>query len=142
MKTWMRTIAVVTSLAALGACGGSTGPQGPAGPAGATGATGATGGGFYANRGDMYCNSNVMANGATSVSAACNTTQDLPVSGGCSSSGGGVDIALNVDAPFGWNGTVAADIVTAEWNCEWTSASNGAVNVPGAQATICCVKHP
>jgi hypothetical protein len=88
----------------------------------------------------MYCNSKTMGPlPATGVSAACNTAQDLPISGGCSSGGSGPDIALNVDEPFGWNGSSG---LTAEWHCGWTSGSSGAVNVSDGLATICCVKHP
>jgi hypothetical protein len=137
MKSWMQIAAVVTFLAALGACGGATGPQGPAG------ATGANGGGSYVNRDDMYCNSSSTTTAGNAVfgSAACDATEDLPVSGGCIP-GATSDLApLVLDYPESWNFAAGP----AEWHCQWRLTANVSESLialmSSSKATICCVKH-
>jgi hypothetical protein len=147
MKRLLVGIAVLVTLAA---CGGSEGPQGPAGPQGATGTMGATGpagptgpagadgGGLYTNRSQAYCNSVTMAVDVNviTVTAACNNVNDLPLAGSCeTNSSANVDLAVN--QPLTWNDTS----FPARWTCSWT-ASGAFVNVPGAQATMCCVANP
>ena len=151
---------VVVFAAACDGQKGAAGPTGPQGPQGATGATGATGsqgptgptgpvgppgaanGGFYTSRNDVYCNVVQMATGATifTVSAICNSDQDLPLTGSCASIGGTGNLTLVVNTPELWAGMNVGN--PAGWGCGWINSVGQAVNVPGAAATICCIKHP
>jgi len=160
----MKPVAVfVLALAFGAACDGArgpvgpTGPQGPKGDTGATGATGSTGptgptgpmgppgaanGGYYTSRNDVYCNVVQMANGPTifTVSAACNSDQDLPLTGSCASIGGTGNLTLATNGPELWEGMNVGN--PANWGCGWINSSGQSVNVPGAAATICCIKKP
>ena len=144
----------------LHACGedSKTGTQGPAGPAGAPGATGVQGltgpagpqgpagpagaanGGLYTSRDNVYCNPVSMPNdGSLSVSAPCLSDRDLPLAGSCESVGGTGNLTLGTNRPSGWQGMNVGN--PAQWTCGWLNSAGQDVNVPGAQANICCIKH-
>jgi len=119
---------------------GATGPAGPVGPTGPQGPPGAANGGLYTSRNNVYCNVVQMANDSsvTSVAASCNSDQDLPLTGSCASIGGTPNLTLIVNGPVFWAGMNVGN--PAAWSCGWLNSASQVVNVPGAAATICCIK--
>ena len=124
---------------------GETGPAGPQGPAGQTGAVGPPGpanGGFYTSRDNVYCVTATMPNdaGVTGIGATCNSDRDLPLTGSCASVGGTGNLTLAGNGPVLWQGMNVGN--PASWGCRWVNSAGQSVNVPGAVATICCIRVP
>ena len=121
---------------------GATGAQGPAGATGATGPAGAANGGFYTSRNNVYCVVAQMPNDSsvTGITATCTSDQDLPLTGSCASIGGTPNLTLAGNGPTFWEGMNVGN--PAAWNCDWINSAGQGVNVPGAAATICCIRHP
>jgi hypothetical protein len=90
------------------------------------------------DRDDAYCNRATMGATATTVSARCNTEQDLPLTGACEKFGN-IDAVLDLNEAWKWDVTTEK----AGWRCGWSLDGSGAlVHIEGAQAIICCVTHP
>lgn len=124
---------------------GSAGPQGPAGPQGVAGlqgpqgVQGPIGGGLYTSRDDIYCNTSPIGTTNGNVSAACDTPEDLPLTGSCANH---ETKALNLSTNGfieNWPGRSTAP---ASWLCSWSGLDGVVVNVvPTAKASICCIRN-
>jgi hypothetical protein len=133
----MKTIAAVGAafLVAASGCGSASGATGGTG----TTATTDTGSTFaYSSRDQVDCYTAVMdSNPAVlEVRAACQSADDLPLVGSCSLGETG-NYTLVSSAPAGWD-LANSSGGPAEWRCRW-ARDGQLVNVPSAQAWICCV---
>lgn len=144
-------------VAAVLACSGSqgtTGPEGPAGPPGPigpqgpAGTQGPVGGGLYVAKASVYCRHALGATAATGnvVTVTCDTATDLPLTGGCSLAdpGSRSGAILGFSGPRGDASDWTSDTLPAGWQCAWTflPATAVPIDLPGATATICCIKKP
>lgn len=143
---------VVVALLAVGCKEGDAGPQGPKGDQGIqglqgpqgqqgpVGPPGPIGGGLYRSHSDIYC---LSVTGATSANgwhleAACESAADLGLVGSCSgATAAGLSATLN--EPWYWTNPDGGRPV---WACGWTQADGNppTIDLPYAQATICCIK--
>ena len=149
------TVALLLSLTACDK--GDTGPAGPAGPKGdkgdpgeqglpgnqgpqgIQGPQGPMGGGYYTSRADIYCKSSIGTTTGT-VTVACDTANDLPLTGSCSVGGTTPLILARNGGLSTWSGPSTQ---AATWDCSWGDSSGVIVNnVPTGKAEICCIKHP
>jgi hypothetical protein len=120
---------------------GSQGPQGPQGLPGSQGPQGPQG--LPADNKGIYCktqrgafletpqHSNII------VHIQCDSGQDLPLTGACNTPD--EDVYLRQSHPF-FDG--AAYGFPGDWMCNW-SFKRGTTqrDLPGAEATICCVRR-
>lgn len=151
----MRSILLAVALLSTSACvEGPSGPQGPEGPQGLQGPQGPQGlpgppgqqgpQGLPADNKGIYCKTQygvLLSNPNSSnisVRIACDSGTDLPLSGSCNVPEEDVYLAQN--QPFFQS---AAYGIPGEWLCNWYfKRGTTQRDLPGAEATICCVRRP
>jgi hypothetical protein len=122
-------------LGPVGAAGleGPKGDPGDKGDQGIQGLQGVAGPGLYAQKSSLYCEFVHPSGTATTAVAACKTAKDLPISGGCSSTG----CLQRESFPSFTDASTAAT-----WTCTWITPCAGPSDLAFSSASVCCVAVP